>query len=133
LEKDGANYFKNGNELIVSGGFEQIEKAWSSDGREIVDLMSDHEEADTRIVLHAKEATKSGFTRVDIISRDTDVLVLLLAHRHLLCEEIWMQCGTRKVPHFVPVNKIQLNNDILESILAYHALTGCDTTAFPIY
>jgi hypothetical protein len=31
LEKDGANYFKfkDGNELIVSGGFEQIEKAWS--------------------------------------------------------------------------------------------------------
>lgn len=49
-------------ELVVSGGFSDILKVWSSDEtREGFEgLASNHEEADTRIILHARDATVRG-------------------------------------------------------------------------
>ena len=43
---------------MVSGGFREILKVWSSDGsrESLQELSSDHEEADTRIVLHTRDA-----------------------------------------------------------------------------
>ena len=47
-----------GRELVVSGGFREIPKVWSSDAsrESLQELSSEHEEADTRIVLHARDA-----------------------------------------------------------------------------
>ena len=58
------------------------------------ELVSDHEEADTRIVLHAKTLHQEGTKQVNILCRDTDVLVILLAHQEEFCQEIWMFAGT---------------------------------------
>lgn len=68
---------------------------WSSDTsrQDVRELASDHE-TDTRIVLHARDAAARGYKQVNILCRDTDVLVLLLAHREHLCREIWMFAGT---------------------------------------
>ena len=44
-------------EIVTVGGFSDIDKAASTRGHEIDSLKSDHEEADTRIILHAKEAS----------------------------------------------------------------------------
>ena len=76
-----------GRELVVSGGFREILKVWSSDAsrESLQELSSDHEEADTRIVLHARDAAVRGYRQVNVLCRDTDVLVLLLAHRQDLC------------------------------------------------
>ena len=40
---------------------------------------SSHEEADTRIFIHAADAIQSGFTKIIVRSVDTDVLVLAVA------------------------------------------------------
>ena len=40
---------------------------------------SSQEEADTRILLHAKHASDQGYTSVIVVSEDTDVFVLLIA------------------------------------------------------
>ena len=45
---------------------------------DIVDLKSSQEEADTRIVLHALHAGKSGYKATVILAKDTDVLILCL-------------------------------------------------------
>ncbi|CAH3140279.1 unnamed protein product [Porites evermanni] len=76
-----------GRELVISGGFKDTLRVWSSDTsrQDIRQLASDHEEADTRIVLHARDAAARGYKQVNILCRDTDVLVLLLAHRERLC------------------------------------------------
>ncbi|KAF3842504.1 hypothetical protein F7725_024455, partial [Dissostichus mawsoni] len=66
--------------IILAGGFEDTEetKTILKDRVEsLVDLMSDQEEADTRIVLHAIHLAKT-YKRVIIKCDDTDVLVLLL-------------------------------------------------------
>ncbi len=39
---------------------------------------SDHEEADTRIVLHVSDALQSGARKIVIRSVDTDVIVILI-------------------------------------------------------
>ena len=71
-----------GRELVINGGFKETLKVWSSDTSrlDVRELASDHEEADTRIVLHARDTAARGYKQVNILCRDTDVLVLLLAH-----------------------------------------------------
>ena len=41
-------------------------------------LASNHEEADTKLLLHTVDATISGVTSIEIMSPDTNVFVLLL-------------------------------------------------------
>ena len=120
-----------GRELVINGGFKDTLKVWSSDTsrQDIRELASDHEEEDSRIVLHARDAAARGYKQVNILCRDTDVLVLLLAHREQLCQEIWMFAGTSRQRRYIPVHKIPLSEEKRKSILAFHAITGCDTTS----
>ena len=119
----------SGQELVLSGGFNDAKKVWSSTGEDVSRLESDQEEADTRIVLHARDATLRGFQQVNVVCRDTDVLLLLLAHQPYLCEAIWMFSGTAKRKCHIPLHLIELEEEKRASLLAFHALTGCDTTS----
>ena len=47
-----------GLEIIISGGFDDAEKVASAAGIDVSHLRAAHEEADTRILLHAVDATK---------------------------------------------------------------------------
>ena len=120
-----------GRELVISGGFKDTLKVWSSDTsrQDIRELASDQEEADIRIVLHARDAAARGYNQVNILCRDTDVLVLLLAHREQLRQEIWMFAGTLRQRRYIPVHRIPLSEEKRKSLLAFHAITGCDTTS----
>ena len=55
-----------GRERVVSGGFREILNVWSSDASKesLQELSSDHEEADTRIVLHAIDAAVKVITKL---------------------------------------------------------------------
>ena len=59
----------------------------------------------------------------------TDVLVLLLAHRQDLCQEIWMFSGTSRTKRCIPVHEISLPEEKRKSLLAFHTINGCDTTS----
>ena len=48
-------------------------------------LQSNQEEADTKIILHALDATTDGVTELHIHSQDTDVLVLAIRRYPELC------------------------------------------------
>ena len=98
--------------------------------RSLAGLRSDHEEADTRIVLHARDhATIRGYHQINVICRDTDVLVLLPAHLPNLSPAVWMFTGTAKRKLYVPVHQICLSEETRNSLLAFHSITGCDTTS----
>ena len=47
-------------EIVTVGGFSDVDKAASTRGRDIDSPKSYHEEADTRIGFHAKEASDTG-------------------------------------------------------------------------
>ena len=56
-----------------------------------------HEEADTPLLLHALDASKSGFKQLLIVTMDTDVVVWVLCHFfNLDLQEPWIEIGTRK-------------------------------------
>lgn len=89
-----------------------------------------HEEADTRIILHAAEAVSTGHKRVLIRTVDTDVVVLAVTFALQIGSfELWLGFGTGKSFHYIPANMIAntLGLSKCKSLPFFHAFTGCDT------
>ena len=118
-----------GYEVVVSGGFLDTKSVQTSAPRDVSSLSSTHEEADTRIILHAAEAFQQGFERTVVVCRDTDVLLLLIHFAHELGEEVWFKAGTAKDRRFIQVHKVQLPLNVRENLPAFHAISGCDTVS----
>ncbi len=124
-----ANPPGNGKELVLGGGFLETDPVYSSLGTDVSSLSSNHEEADTQVILHAANAHASGYDSVLVQCMDTDVFLLLIAFLPELSPEVWMRLGTFKSRRFVAIHKIEINDNIRKSLLAFHAITGCDTTS----
>ncbi|KAF5282317.1 hypothetical protein FQR65_LT14371 [Abscondita terminalis] len=92
-------------------------------------LVSDHEEADIRILLHILSAKRPGYERCIIDCSDTDVLVLLEHCSKVLTKEIWMKTGREENIGFIAVHEITLNSALLNNLPAFYAITGCDSTS----
>ena len=63
-------------------------------------LRSNHEEADTRFLLHAISLNRH-VDNIIVFSRNTDVMLLLLAHRAKLSSKVWIWAGTSKNPKYI--------------------------------
>ena len=70
--------FPPGKTLFVTS----LEKVKSNSSDTMPD--SDHEEADTRMCLHVKDAISKGMTDIKVMSSDTDVVLIFLSIFHLL-------------------------------------------------
>ena len=92
---------------------------------DVSSLRADHEEGDTRLILHCIQAHMN----MKVVSvRDTNVLLLLLARYSTIdCTRLYMKAGTSKAPKYFPVREIHQNISVeqLDTLLAYHAVTGC--------
>ena len=98
---------------------------------DIVELFSDHEEADTRLLIHASHASRTS-SRIVIQLPDTDVAVLCTAHfEKLLCEELWFMTGMRDNLRFIPIHQVcqKLGQSSCSALLGFHALTRCDSVS----
>lgn len=96
-------------------------------------LECNHEEADTRIMVHALHAAKNGHSNILIRTIDTDVLVLAASqHYEIPAEKTWIAFGIGKDFRYISVDKIAqtLGIDRLKSLPIFHALTSCDTVSF---
>lgn len=117
--------------VVVSGAYERAEEVMSSDPElDLSSMRTGQEEADTRLLLHVANMRQST---VIVYSRDTDVLVLLTYHRERLPpEQIWMRIGSGHEPKYVPVHAVveTVPPNALKGLLAFHAMTGSDTTSF---
>jgi hypothetical protein len=115
-------------EMVTGGGFINATDARSTRRNE-TKLSGNHEEADTRLILHACEAADEGYERVLVICRDTDVLLLLVHFMPVV--EVWMIAGTAKKRKCYPVHEVsrRLTQPVRDNLLSFHALTGCDTTS----
>lgn len=92
-----------------------------------------HEEADTRMMLHLKDAVMQGYTKVTIRTVDTDVVVLAVTSASRLeGNEIWIAFGTGKTFRYIPAHTLAqiLGPDRSEALPVFHAITGCDTVSF---
>lgn len=124
-------------QVLLAGGFtDGKETLWISSGssHHVPTLYSDHEEADTRLLLHAKHASNSH-QRVIIHSPDTDVAVLCLNQYRSIQEsqynELWLKTGVSDKARFIPIHILYTNLHplLLQCLPAFHAITGCDTTS----
>ena len=82
----GQEKLPENKKIIIGGGFRDERKGLSiSRGTcsDIPGLQSNHEEADTHLLLHAKCASENA-VRIVIQSPDTDVLVICTSHFHSL-------------------------------------------------
>ena len=125
---------EDGKKLVIGGGYKdgKITVSISNGALEFTEpLACSHEEADTRLLLHAKHAS-SSISQVIIHSPDTDVLVLCTTHFESIgCEELWFKTGVRDHLCYVPVHRLRekLGQKLCRCLPAFHALTGCDTTS----
>ena len=69
-------------------------------------LQSNQEEADTKLLLHALDATASGATRIRIHLPDTDVFVLSLRRYPELCEDTAFVNGVANRHRVIPLQTI---------------------------
>lgn len=98
---------------------------------EVDDLKCSHEEADTRLLLHAHHAAESGYKSVLLIAEDTDVMILCLAFSRNIDCQMHMRCGTKNRSRLISINKIaaSLGHDVCKALVGLHAFTGCDSVS----
>ena len=128
---------KNINFYVCSGT--GCVRLTSTDGEqvsrsEVRELTCSHEEADTRLFLHAAHAAQSRESTTIIKSPDTDVAVIgiyaasLDVFRHIRL--LWLT-GPKDRRRLVHLSRLAhaLGTEICNSLPGYHAFTGCDTTS----
>lgn len=92
-------------------------------------LLSDHEEADTRLILHAMDCSRD-YDKVVVWSPDTDVAVIGIGHATSMDCNLLFATGTGKHQRLLSLTEIAVNIRSMADVLpAFHALTGCDTTS----
>ena len=55
------------------------------------------------------------------------MLVLALGFRRKLSPQIWMCTGTASKREYIPMHEINLPDEIVKNIIAFYAITGCDS------
>ena len=96
---------------------------------EVPYLFSDHEEADTRLLLHAHQAARA-FSSVPIKSPDTYVMVLSLAKSQDFhgCLLLFMT-GSGSNNRIITITELEIKvgQEKCQAILGLHIFTGCDS------
>jgi hypothetical protein len=91
-----------------------------------------HEEADTRMLLHARHARNSGFKTAMLRTVDTDVMVIGIACvKELTLDSLWVAFGVGKHFRYLALHEIasMLGPERATALPLFHALTGCDTVS----
>ena len=101
-------------------------------------LFYKQEKTDTRIFQHCKHAS-ARFREVIIYTLDTDVFVLALGFARSLNCELFIKTGVKDKNRIISISRIidklkgtygfQESEIIIQSIIGFHAFTGCDTTS----
>ena len=102
-------------------------------------LYNDHEEADTRMLLHAKDANENNYDKIVIQTPDTDVFVLMLCFSFQtggLC----MKTGRGNRKRIINIDRVKQRlssdlednvdlDDFCEALVGLNAFTGCDSVS----
>ena len=96
----------------------------------------DHDEADTRLVVHLVDAVRGGHTNFLVHTVDTDVIVIIIGKFFYSSSlnsslNIWVAFGKDKHFSYLHINSIctVLGKDKSLSLPLFHSFTGCDTTS----
>ena len=100
----------------------------SSDGlvvTEVVELESDHEEADTRLISHAHHAS-TNYNKIIIKSPDTIVFIIALGSLGAINSDLYFATGTQNKKRIIHVNKISeyWGSPVCSALIGIRAFTG---------
>ena len=98
---------------------------------EVDDLKCTHEEADTRMLLHALHCGTTGSRAVVIVSEDTDIFILCISFAsHVPCP-MYAKCGSKTRTQYFDVQKLvqMLGAEQCCALPGLHAFTGYDTVS----
>ncbi len=136
LAEDLIKYAPDHKTIIVNGCLEDPSDVRCSDRTvNLTDLDSDHQEADSRMIL---SLIFSNASRSVIVTEDTDVLIELLSH-DLGRKQIYMhqRISVKRQPpidQFTNIcdlrNKLQEQGINTAGLPLLHSLTGCDQNSF---
>ena len=130
--------FLDAKALFVTTGTETY-KITTTSCRLVAELASNHEETDTRMLLHAKHAS-STYNDIIISTPDTDVFMIALSKLADIDAHLYMLTGTNDNRRLIDLNAvgedafIKFNktdctkHKFLNAVLGFHCFTGCDTT-----
>ena len=91
-----------------------------------------HEEADTRMLLHASHGALHGMMKILIRTVDTDVVVLSISlSQKIACECLWLAFGTGNTFRYLDATAMAqvLGEAKCKALPAFHAFSGCDVTS----
>ena len=92
-----------------------------------------HEEFDTRVMLHAANAVSHGYKRILIIANDTDIIVLGISFfSDIGADKLWVSFGIGNKLRNISINDIcsTMSSAKAKALPAFHALTVSDNTSF---
>ena len=122
---------EDGKELYSTCGDRVLTSANRSDLRSLE--ACNHEEADTRLLVHVLDACSSGHRRLLIKTNDADVVVLAVSvAENLPADELWISYGTGKHLRHLAAQEItkKIGQQKAKALPLFHAITGCDTVSF---
>jgi hypothetical protein len=95
-----------------------------------------HEEADTRILVHLIHALEQGAKFIQVRTVDTDIVIILIGKFHEISssfpvQDISVAFGKGKDFRYYSIKQIcdHLGEPISQGLLFFHAFTGSDTTS----
>ena len=135
LTENSQDLLDDQSEVYVAGGIGDTALRVTSSCIEYVpQLRSNHEEADSRLMLHIAYAGRQNTQQACVSSPDTDVLVLLVHFfSELNISQIFFKTGRkttyRNMTRYIPVHSVfnSLSPQQVNILLPVYCLTGCDT------
>ena len=93
--------------------------------REVPQLECDHEEADTRLLLHYKAAADTH-QRIIMKTPDTDVFILCIAMQQTVGKELLIMTGTGNKFRLIDISSVSniLGEELCACLPGFHAFTG---------
>lgn len=95
------------------------------------ELKSSHEEADTRMLLHANHASQNGYQTIVIVSEDTDVMILCLGCCKKINCPLYQKSGTQNRIRYINISNLAqlLGDDLCDALIGLHAFAGSDSVS----
>ena len=102
-------YFQTNIKLLISHGTLCHQLMWDANGKchveDVCELISDHEEADTRLLLHAKHASDTNHHSCIVIrSPDTDVAIICLRFSGAITN-LYFQTGKGNLQRIISIDR----------------------------
>ena len=106
-------------------------KITSDEWENVEALLCNHEEADTRIMLHAKHISNYEYEGIVIVAQDTDVRLLAIAFSDHKSIPIFQKCASQTRTMYINLTAVSQNigYSLSKALLGLHRFTGCDAVS----